>query len=311
MELRHLRYYVAVAAVLNFREAAHQLRLSTPALSKQIKDLEAELGVRLLDRTTTRVRLTNAGEIFLAESRALLARAENAVLLAREAAQGQRGRLAIGNIGPLAANPLATTLSTFCTKYPEVTIDLIDMDVPAQLAALSSDEIQVGFIPDRYLPSLPRGLRHVSVLTTPLCAILGYENPLARQSAVSLADLAKERILCIGSARQSLHRNFLRTLFEGRGLRLRSMVDVKGFESLLAMIAGGQGVSLLAGRSGLTRVDHLVVRPLRETGDDIQVAVSAVWRDHDEALLARNFIETLRAPGRSATPSARTRRRPS
>src|ERR1700754_3438022 len=101
MELRHLRYFAAVAEELSFRRAAERLRVAQPALSSQIKDLEEELGARLLDRDTRAVRLTDAGAAFLAEVRQILAHAERATVVAREAAQGRRGRLVVGYFAPI------------------------------------------------------------------------------------------------------------------------------------------------------------------------------------------------------------------
>lgn len=293
MELRHLRYFVAVARTLSFRGASEDLHLSTPALSKQIKDLENELGVRLLDRDTKHVRLTNAGSVFLNEAHAILAHAGRAADLAREAAKGSRGRLAIGNIGPITANLIATRLATFCAHYPDVEIDLIDMDVPSQIAALHEGEIHIGFVTAAAVKTLPAYFKSVSVFTTPLMAALSSDHRLASLSTIPLAELAKERLYCISSGKQSLHRAYIRTLMEGRGHKARQLVDVKGFESLLAMIAGGQGASLLAGRSGLSRIDNVVVRPLKETGPDIEIAISAVWQENEHSALARTFIEAF------------------
>lgn len=293
MELRHLRYFVAVAETLNFREAAESLHLSTPGLSKQIKDLEEELGVRLLDRNTTQVRLTDAGAVFLGEARGILAHASRAIELAQAAAKGQRGHLAIGNIGSLTANYMATCLTTYCARYPDVDVELIDMDIPSQIAALSKRKIQVGFIPAQSLPSLPGNLQHVSVLTAPLCAVLPRGHRLAERSSVSLADLAREKLLVIGG-KPSLHGSYLRTLLGNRGLKPQRMAEVQGFESLLAMVAGGQGVSILAGRGSVMRVEDIIVRPLKETGPDTEVEICAVWHDGEAAVLARNFINVFR-----------------
>ena len=300
MELRHLRYFSAVAKTLNFRAAAAELNLSTPALSKQIRDLEAEIGVRLLDRDTTRVELTKAGAAFLEETSAILLHVGAAAQRARDVAQGNRGRLSIGNIGPIAVNHLAASLGKFCARHPGVEIDLIDMDMPSQVGALSRKEIDVGFIPASGLNSLPSALASELVFSTPLCAVLGADHRLAVLGSVPLAELSKERLLCISGGRQSLNRAYIRGILEGRGLKAHRLVDVKGFESLLAMIAGGQGVSLLAGRSGLTRVDNLVVRPLKETGPDLQVAICAIWRTGKDSIFAHRFIEAFRETTRAS-----------
>lgn len=295
VELRHLRYFIAVAETLNFRAAAERLNLSKPALSKQVRDLEEELGVRLLDRDTRHVRLTNAGAVFLTEARALVGQAARAAQKAREAAKGRRGRLAVGNIGPITAVYMAACLTAFCARYPEVEVELIDLDIAAQVEALVKNAIHVGFVPAQSVGLLPAGFRNVPVLTAPLGAALGSGHPLARRRAVTLQELADERILCV-HAREAVsrHADYVLSLFRTRGLKPARIVEVKGYESLLAMIAAGQGVSLLAGQGQLTRVDNVMMRPLKDRGADTVVDVRAVWRKEAAGPLAENFIEVFR-----------------
>src|SRR5438270_10978357 len=109
MELRHLRYFVAVAEELNFRKASDRLRVAQPALSRQIQDLEADVGTKLLDRNTSGVRLTDAGAAFLAETRLTLAQSQKAVAMAQEAAKGLRGRITVGDLAPLLTGFMPAT----------------------------------------------------------------------------------------------------------------------------------------------------------------------------------------------------------
>lgn len=133
MELRHLRYFVAVADELNFRKAAERLNVTRPALSKQIKDLEEETGLHLLERDTVSVALTDAGSVFLAEARAILSDVENAVALAREAQDGRRGELRIGSAGQIAASFLPEALRAFRSTFPDVEVVFVEMTPPEQL----------------------------------------------------------------------------------------------------------------------------------------------------------------------------------
>jgi DNA-binding transcriptional LysR family regulator len=119
----------------------------------------------------------------------------------------------------------------------------------------------------------------VTVLTAPLLAVMGEDHALAKRSLVRLTELAREKLLVVGGGKPSLHGNYLKALLEGRGLKAQHLVEVHGFESLLAMIAGGQGVSILAGRGSIVRVDNVVVRPLKETGPDLELEICAVWRE--------------------------------
>jgi LysR family transcriptional regulator, benzoate and cis,cis-muconate-responsive activator of ben and cat genes len=146
MELRHLRYFVAVAEELNFRRAAERLHVTRPALSKQVKDLEAQTGVRLLERDTVSVSLTDAGSVFLAEARGILADVDRAVGLAREAQDGRRGQLRIGSVGQIASGFLPEVLKAFGTEFPGVEVTFVEMTPVEQLAALAKSEIHIGLL---------------------------------------------------------------------------------------------------------------------------------------------------------------------
>ena len=146
MELRHLRYFVAVAEELSFRRAAERLHLAQPPLSAQIKALEGELGSKLLERTTRSVRLTPAGQVFLAEARAVLLAAELAEQRVRNAASGLIGTLRIGLLATTATARLAGILRTYRQKYPGVRFSLNQLTSPEQLQLLRAQELDVGLL---------------------------------------------------------------------------------------------------------------------------------------------------------------------
>lgn len=295
VELRHLRYFSAVAETLNFRAASARLNVSAPALSKQVRHLEEELGVRLFDRDTTQVRLTNAGAVFLGEVRSILSHADRAIAQTREAARGRRGRLIVGNVGPLTAGYMADCVTAFCARYPDVELELVDIGPLHQLTALEEHEIQVGFVPAGTLRYLGPDVRHVAVLSTPLYIILRDEHRLAAQRAISFADLAGEKLLFISSDSPVLsHRRFVLERFAARGLTPRQVRDVKGVESLLAMVASGLGVSIIAGRPASMRMERLVSRPLKDGGDDTKIEMHAIWLPGSAEALATNFIDEFR-----------------
>ena len=306
MELRHLRYFAAVAEELNFRRAAERLHLAQPTLSHQIKDLESELRVRLLDRDTTSVRLTDAGRVFLEDTLLILAQAEQAVGTVREAAAGRRGRLVIGNVGPVTASFMPAGLTEFRSRYPEVGVTLMEIEPAEQIAALDSGVIQVGFTVEK-TPALPAYLRRTAVLRSTMCAVVGPNHRLAGKRRVALVELAREKLLCFAGQRSQTHADLLRGIFAAHGLKPASILVVSGFESLLAMIAGGQGVSLMPQHISVSAADRIEIIPLLETSDDLVFEVSAVWRDREASPLARNFVHMLgeiNKPPRAATPAA-------
>ena len=313
MELRHLRYFAAVAETLNYRAASGRLNLSAPALSKQVRDLEEELGVRLFDRDTTRVRLPTAGQVFLSEARALIAHADRAMTLAREAAKGQRGRLVIGNVGPLTAGYMAEAVTAFWKRFPDVEVELADVELPEQISALERREINVGFTTPRLIDAagLSEDYEHVRVLTTPVSVAMSTEHPLAAQRTVSFAQLARERLLCVMSARsRSSHRGYIEELLAARGMTPARVNEVRGFESLLALVASGQGVSVLAGRASVLRVEGIVLRPFKDAGSDCEVNLHAVWCRRTAGAVAENFIAEFRRLSRVNTEGATAKSAP-
>ena len=140
MELRHLRYFVAVAENLSFRRAAHRLHVSHPALSQQVHDLENELGLKLFERNSRRVALTEAGRAFLIGGRRVLAAAKEAVAQAQEAAKGERGRLVIASLGPLTSSFLPVALGRFREQRPLVEATALDMNNRAQVEAVAREK---------------------------------------------------------------------------------------------------------------------------------------------------------------------------
>lgn len=292
MELRHLRYFVAVAEALSYRRAAERLRVAQPALSKQIKDLEAQVGVRLLHRNTGGVALTDAGAVFLEDARDILERVEMAADAAREADAGKAGRLTIGTLGAVSASFLPAALSVFRERFPRVEIDLHEASMPEQMAALRAGKIQVGFAIDQV--AIPPGLAKAEVLVSKLAVAVGRDHPASRKASIALADVAEEPFLCIGTSdREDLHRKLMEAVFARRGSRPRTFKRVNSFESIIALIAGGHGVSLLLPFSPAGAGD-VVFRRLKEDGDDLTVRFFSVWQDRPGSLLAQNFVDVLR-----------------
>jgi len=296
MELRHLRYFMAVAEESNFRRAAERLHVSQPALSKQVKDLEDELGTPLLHRHSSGVRLTAAGQVYLEEVRGILAQVLRATSRVREAAHGTRGRLNLGNVGPISSHFMPASLTRFREQYPEVEISLVEMGPFEQVAALEAGTIEIGFTGDAPA-KLASHLKHFPVLQSSVCVAMSSAHRLAKtKHSISLADLAEEKLLCFSGENQaSRHGDFLRAAFSRRGLKAGTIRFVDGLESLLALLAGGQGISLLPRVVSVARAKGVVAKPLKEHGDDLFFRLSAVWRANETSQVALNFLDILRA----------------
>lgn len=294
MELRHLRYFTAVAEELNFRKAAERLRVAQPSLSSQIKDLEHELGVRLLDRNTGGVRLTDAGTVFLAEVRQILTHADQAVHVAREAAKGRRGRLVVGYFAPIFMGLMPGSLKAFREKFPEVEVELVEMPIADQLAALDAGTIQIGFTVARGLP-LPPSLANVAVARSPVRIIMGRSHRLARKPRIKMAEAAQEQLLCfsVKKGTPSVHAEIIRQFFAAHELKIGPIRQIEGVESFRAVLESGLGVSFVAELGSLSRSEELVLKPLQESGPDMFLELHALWRKDQQSSLAANFISVL------------------
>ena len=295
MELRHLRYFTAVAEELNFRKAAERLRVAQPALSSQIKDLEADLGARLLDRDTGGVRLTDAGAAFLGEARQILAHAERAVVVAQEAARGRRGRLTIGYFAPIFMGLMPGSLKAFREKFPDVEVVLLEMPIIEQLAALEAGTIQIGFSVGHGVP-VPASLKHAQVGRSPIRVVMGRGHRLARSRVISLEQLKHEQLLCFTAKKghPSVHGEIIRHFFAGRGLAVPPLKQIDGVESFRAMLESGLGISLVAELGSLSQSPDVVVRPLKESGPDLFMDLEALWPADQNSQLTANFIDVMR-----------------
>lgn len=306
MELRHLRYFVAVAEDLSFRRAAERLRVAQPALSKQIRDLEQELGARLLDRNTAGVRLTDAGAVLLADARELLRAAHKLSTTVREAAEGRRGRLTIGNVGAISAAFLPASLTAFRQRFPDVDVTLREMRSSEQLAALIAGQIQIGLLVGAEAPDRAR-FESRRVARSPMRAFMAKNHALAKQASLNIRDLSGETFLATAPSRSANeHVEVIRNVFGSRELAVPPVKAVDGLESLLALIAAGHGISLLPAAISVQRSLGLVTKPLSNGGADLAFSVWITWRRNDDAETIRNFVRLTR-PGKIAhekTPSA-------
>jgi DNA-binding transcriptional LysR family regulator len=295
MELRHLRYFVAVAETLSFRGAAERLRLSQPALSKQIRDLEEKCGARLFDRNTTRVSLTDAGAALLPEARLLVARAERLPALARDAARGQRGQLIVGNQSAATAAFLPAALAAFHSSYPEVDVSVVEVRRRDLLAALRERRIHIGFLPSTNKPE-HADLESIEVLRSPFAAFMSPQYALARRRQLRLDELVGETLLAVVTdPALDEHGDFMRHLFANSRLARPRVKAVDGLDSLFALVGSNQGVSIMPQAAIQYQGRNLVARPLLIDNAKSWVSVWCMWRGADSSQLARNFVQMLAA----------------
>ncbi|MGE7960044.1 LysR substrate-binding domain-containing protein [Pseudomonas sp. NPDC089530] len=291
MELRHLRYFIAVAEELHFGRAAQVLGISQPPLSQQIQVLEQEVGARLFERTNRRVELSEAGRLFLDEARQVLAQVDKAADVARRAQRGELGELKIGFTSSAPFNSsIPQAIFTFRQRYPDVHLKLREMSSTQVAEALQDESIQVGIM--RPLP-LPDSLSVVELLREPLVAVLGSKHPLVAgsEAGLALAALAHEPFVFFPRSYGSGLYSQLLTLARDVGFTPHFAQEAGEAMTIIGLVAAGLGVSVLPASYQRMRIDGVVYRPLLDPE-----AVSAVWlaqRTDQRSPMAKAFVELL------------------
>jgi DNA-binding transcriptional LysR family regulator len=292
MELRHLRYFIAVASNLNFSEASRRLHVAQAAISQTILDLEDELGTKLLSRTRRTVKLTAAGKAFLAEAQNIMHRAEGAKLTAQRASRGEIGCLRIGFL-PCAAGPFIPALiRSYRKEYPNVEVQLRDLNTEQQLRAFEDGKIDIGFARP-FTKERSKDFCTEVVYEDQLEIVLPVGHPLAGRSVVNLKDLADETFV-------EYYRRGSPALFgeiyatcRKAGFAPKAVLEFEEMSSVILAVESGLGVSLTLGfaRGLLSR--ESVVRKIRPASSNIPLC--AIWPAGLQEPVLESFLETVRA----------------
>jgi DNA-binding transcriptional LysR family regulator len=242
VELRHLRYFVAVAEELHFGRAAERLRLAQPGLSQQIQALERALDVRLLDRTSRQVTLTAAGSLLLLEARRLLAQADRAFDDVRRAGRGETGRVIVAAIGSATYDVVPRLLREFRRRYPGVELVLREMSTPAQVNALRGGEIDVGFL---RLPADTADLVTCTVRRDRMAVMLPESHPLAAMEEVPLGALAREPIILFPAAPRPSWADTVLAACREAGFEPRVVQEAMESATVVSFVVAGVGVAIV------------------------------------------------------------------
>jgi DNA-binding transcriptional LysR family regulator len=297
MELRHLRYFVAVAEELHFRRAAERLHIAQPPLSRQIRDLEREVGTPLFERVPRGVELTPAGLAFLPEARLTLAQAERAQRTAQRAARGEIGRLRVGFVEAATYfGVLPDVLGFFRAHLPDIGLSLFEMDSLQQAEALREGRIDLGIL-DSPPPDADRWLRTEAVYTDPLVAAVPHTHRLADRARLTLGDFAAEPFVIFP-------RHVSPGLYDGIIARCRSagfsprvVQEAAGWHTLAGLVGAGVGVTFVPRSLTSFQRPEVVYRPVRNLSVDM--TMSAVWKRGAESPVRERFVTALRAVARA------------
>lgn len=292
MELRHLRYFVAVAEERHFGRAAERLHMAQPPLSQQIRQLEAELGLTLLTRTTRRVDLTPAGAAYLERAREILGAVDAAAYEAASIASGRRGRLLIGCVGSATYSLLPALARTLRAELPEVEFGFRgEMLSPDQAAALTDGTLDLGLL--RPLPtgnSGGPGLSITHLRQESLLVAVPKDHRFAGRSRVRIADLDGEDLVIHAGSGRSAMNAMIQELFDSAGIRSHIAHEVAETSTLVTFVAAGLGVAIVPEPTAALAVPGVVYVPLTGTPG---VELVAATRAGDESPLLTRALAIL------------------
>ncbi len=296
MELRHLRYFVAVAEDLSFTKAAARLLLAQPSLTRQIHNLEDEIGVRLLNRSKSRVALTEEGRSFLVDARRILSLATESIQTVQRLSRGESGELNIAYLPNFDFALLPETLRAFRVAFPRIALNLFDMPPAEQFRALEARKIDLGYVGLR--PPAAVDLHCESIARHRIVAVLPARHPLARKRRVRLRDLESMFFVGMSEKTHPGFRDWLNLTCRQAAFTPRVLQDVELEPALMTIVAEGLGVTLA--REHIKKLPHrgVVFRPLTPP---IRIDYCIAWNhDHDSRAL-QQYIRLVK--GLAAQPS--------
>lgn len=287
MELRHLRYFVAVAEHQHFGRAAEALGTAQPSLSNQIRQLEAELGTALFERTTRRVRLTPAGETFLEESRRLLAGLEAGIERTREVATGMRGRLRFAYVSGSMRNLLPRIIAGFEDAYPHVALHVQSMMTEQQVDALRDGSIDVGLFASGFRAEdfgTSYGWRERLILAIPA------GDPLARKRSLRYDDLDGRPLVVYARTSGSAMQDNILDILHRRNISATITYQGTEAETIVGLVAARRGLALVPGTWSTFALDGVVYRPILPA--QYLRGLSFYWMRERGDPLVRAFVES-------------------
>lgn len=296
MELRHLRYFIAAAEEENVSRAALNLHVSQPAISRQIHDLEDEIGFPLFERSAKSLKLTEAGKVFLAEAKSVLQHANDAVKSARAVAAGARGEIHVGYAPSLTVRILPTALRAFQAEFPGVRVALHDLSAEEMLAGLRDGKLHVALTAPPEKGKL-RGLQFKELARDSACVAVAPKHPFARLKSLTLDRLLPEPLIAYRREEYPGYHEFIGQIFAPLGRAPRVAEEHDGITSVIAAVEAGRGFAFVTESVVCLAGPRVKVIPV--TGVP-PIRVGAVWKD--QSPLVEKFIEAAARPAEKASP---------
>src|SRR5438132_4020474 len=304
MELRHLRYFVAVAEALNFTKASARLRVAQPALSRQMTDLEDEIGVDLMKRSPRGVTLTAEGKLFLDEVRELLKRADESVEKVRALARGEYGELHVGYAPSPTVEILPPALAAFQKAVPRVKVLLHDLSSDELIAGLQNATLELAVMAYQPNGGQTAGIQFELLRTYPLCVAMTATHPFARLKSITLEKLAAEPLVGLRRKDYSEYYRIVDRVFASIRAKPPIAVECDSASSLITEVEAGRGITLATPVFKLVTGKRLLYRPLTGTTEVLSVGIARATKG-DVTPAGEKFCEILQnISGRAATAIA-------
>lgn len=290
MELRHFRYFLAVGEALSFTQAAARLRIAQPALSRQVRDLEEEIGVDLFRRSPRGVTLTAEGRLFLAEVRELLKRIDESVVKVRELARGHYGDLHVGYASSFTVELMPPAVAAFEKQFPRVNLVLHDVSRAELIEGLESGALELGVIP---VVSPIVGKDFETLRNYPLCVVLPPGHRLARLKTIPLEKVAAQPLVGLRRKENPGYYQVLDRIFRRIGTKYRVVVECDTSSSLITAIEAGRGIALSIPAFKHVSGKRLVYRSLADVSEVFPVGIARAING-DATPAGNSFCEILR-----------------
>jgi DNA-binding transcriptional LysR family regulator len=297
-DLKHLSTFVAVAEELNFHRAAERLTMAQPAVSRVVLELEDRLGVKLLERTTRKVRLTESGRYLLEEAQEILGRIDIAENTVRLLASGTKAILRVGYTTITGHSLVPDITREFRLSNPEVRLELTYLHAPAQRDKILQGEIDLGFIEGSFQSS---EIESRPVARHRLVALLPPRHPLAKKSALTIEDLAGERLVMGTNAEWPTLRRIVVDAFQSAGQVMSVAQEASSLTGILGLVTAGVGITIFTGMPRFCGEQALAPRPI-VTDPPVIVETHLAWRRASISSAARRFIETSQKVGKGYMP---------
>jgi DNA-binding transcriptional LysR family regulator len=291
MELRHLRYFVAVAEELHFARAAERLNITPPSLTQQIQAFEIELGVRLLNRTKRSVELTDAGRRLLEEARKTIRQAEHTELVGRQAGRGDLGRIEIGYMTSSACCGIVSRcLADFHERHPLVELQLHKWETQQQLSSLAERRLDVGFVrpPDRY----PLGLTGLPVFRQAVMLALPEKHPLAKVKKLECTDVANEPFIAPSVEAELAFAGYVTAIAEQGGFEPKIASRATDYLTIVTLVAAGIGLAAVP--ASFSRVQLPGVR-YRDINVEKEARIALSYRRDERSPVVKSFIASVKS----------------